>query len=257
MEGTAIERPTVIEATSNGAGGMPASAVNAKLYGVPGSAPTFSAELMLMHKGIQYRRVNLIGGLHRRRLRSKGFPGITVPALVLNGELVQTNRAIARALDQVVPDPALFPRSPAGFAEVDEAERFADEILQPAVRRIVIWSLGHDPDSVRSHPDNGRLMIPRSAWLRALMMPRVYRMWKIDEAIVRADLEQLPHTLDRLDRYIAEGILDNPRLTAADFETAPLIAALMGVADLGAEIGSRPVGAHAARVMPSWARTYH
>src|SRR2546421_10856423 len=247
MDQTAVETTAGIDVASNGHGGLPASAVQAKLYGLPGSAPSFAAELMLMHKGIQYRRVNMIGGLHRRRLRSKGFPGRTVPALVLNGQLVQTNRAIARALDHLVPDPPLFPRSPGGRAEVEEAERYADEVLQSTVRRIILWSLGHDPDSVRPHPSNGRLSIPRSSWMRAWMMPRVYKMWEIDEAIVRVDFERLPHILDRLDSFVTEGILHNPRLTAADFEAAPLIAALMGIADLGAEVGSRPVAGLARR----------
>jgi glutathione S-transferase len=229
---------------------LPASDVRAKLYGLPGSAPSFSAELMLMHKGIQYRRADMVPALHRRRLRSKGFSGITVPALVLNGERVQTNRAIARALDELVPEPPLFPGSPGGREEVEEAERYADEILQPAVRRIVIWSAGHDPDSVRFHPSNGRMRIPRSGWLRRRLMPRVYKLWDIDEAIVSVDFQRLPHMLDRLDAFVGEGILDNCRLTAADFETAPLIAALMGVADLAAEIGSRPVAQLASRVMP-------
>ena len=252
MEPTAVESHVIdFERAANGLRAMPASEVKAKLYGVPGSAPTFSAELMLMHKGIQYRRVNLLPGVHRRRLRRKGFPGITVPALVLNGDRVQTNRQIARALDRLIPDPPLFPTSAGGRSEVEEAECYADEVLQPAVRRIVIWSLGHDPDSVRPHPSNGRLAIPRSARLRRRLMPRVSAAWKIDVAIVRVDLERLPHMLDRLDSYVAEGILDNPRLTAADFETAPLIAALMGVADLGAEIGSRPVAELASRVMPA------
>jgi glutathione S-transferase len=251
MEPTAVE-PKVIdfEAEANGDRTIPAGELKAKLYGVPGSAPTFSTELMLMHKGIQYRRVDLIPALHRRRLRSKGFPGITVPALVLNGEHVQTNREVARALDRLVPDPPLFPRSAGGRTEVEDAERYADEVLQPAVRRIIIWSVGHDPDSVRFHPSNGRMRIPRSAWLRERLMPRVYRAWQIDEAIVRVDFERLPHILDRLDAYVADGILDNPRLTAADFETAPLIAALLGVADLSAEVGSRPVAGLASRVMP-------
>src|SRR5882724_7714161 len=125
-----------------------ASAIDAKLYGVRGSAPSFSAELMLLHKGIQYRRVNLIPARHRKRLPAKGFPGGTVPALVLNGERVQTNRAIARALDELVPDPPLFPADPAIRADVEEAERFGDEVLQPAVRRMVLWSMTQDPDSV-------------------------------------------------------------------------------------------------------------
>ena len=75
----------------------------AKLYGIRGSAPSFSPELMLRHKGIPYRRVNLIPDRHRKTLPAKGFPGRTVPALIVAGRRAQTNGAIARLLDEIVP----------------------------------------------------------------------------------------------------------------------------------------------------------
>jgi glutathione S-transferase len=228
----------------------PASAINAKLYGLRGSAPSFSAELMLLHKRIQYRRVNLIPARHRKRLPAKGFPGGTVPALLLNGQRVQTNRAIARALDELVPDPPLFPADPTIRADVEEAERFGDEVLQPAVRRMILWSLTQDPDSVRPHPANGRLLVPRNAWLRRRLMPRVFKLWGITDEVARRDFEALPVMLDKLDGYVVDGVLNGPCLTAADFEIAPLIGAVMGIGDLGAEIGQRPVAALAGRVLP-------
>jgi glutathione S-transferase len=231
---------------------MVASAVKAKVYGVRGSAPSCSAELMLLHKGIHYRRANLIPMQHRKRLRAKGFPGGTVPALVLNGRRVQTNRAIARALDEVVPEPPLFPEEPALRAAVEEAESFGDEVLQPATRRIVLWSMNRDPDSVRPHPANGRLLVPRSAWLRRRLMPRVFEEWGITDEVVERDFGALPVMLDKLDLYVAEGFLDGPRLNAADFQIAPLIGALAGIGDLGDEVGRRPVAALVARALPRW-----
>lgn len=229
---------------------LPVNDVRAKLYGLRGSAPSLSAELMLLHKGIQYRRVNLIAMLHRKRLPRKGFAGGTVPAMKLNGHRVQTNRAIARVLDELVPEPGLFPEDPALRAEVEEAERFGDEVVQPATRRMIIWSFNQEPDSVRFHPANGRLNIPRSAWLRDRMMPRVFEIYGVTETVIREDFESLPAWLDRLDRYLADGVLDAPRLSAADFEIAPLIGALMGIGDLGAEIGRRPIAALHNRVLP-------
>jgi glutathione S-transferase len=232
--------------------GIPASEVKAKLYGVRGSPPSASAELMLHHKGVEYRRVNLIAMLHRKRLPRKGFPGSTVPALVLNGRRVQTNPAIARALDEQVFGPPLFPEDPDLRAKVEEAERFGDEVLQPATRRMVFWSFVHDPDSVRFHPTNGKLLIPRNSWLQARVMPKVFETYGVTESVVREDFDRLPSRLDRLDRWVAEGVLDNPRLTAADYEIAPLIGALIGVGDLGAEIGKRLIAGLPARALPRW-----
>jgi glutathione S-transferase len=230
--------------------GTPATAVKAKLYGLPGAAPSFSAELMLLHKGVRYRRVNLIAGLHSRTLPARGFPGRTAPAAVLNGERVQTNRAIARALDELVSDPPFFPSDPMARADVEEAERFCDEVLQHAVRRMILWSLTRDPDSVRPHPALGPLAVPRNAWLRARLMPRVFKTYCITGATVGEDFKALPVMLDKLDGYVADGVLDCRRLTAADLQIAPLIAALSGIDDLGAEIAWRRVAALASRVMP-------
>jgi glutathione S-transferase len=230
--------------------GVPASAVEAELYGVRGSAPSFCAELMLRHKDIHYRRVNVVAGRHRRTLRARGFPAGTVPALVLNGRLLQTNRAIARALDELVPDPPLFPADPAARARVEEAERFIDEVFQDATRRMIIWSTFRDPDSVTPHPANGRIPIPRSSWRRAWVRPLAFRLYGITAAVIRNDFATLPAMLDKLDGYVADGVLNGPQLTAADLELAPIIAALMGIGDHGRTIDERPMAALVSRVMP-------
>ena len=220
------------------------------LYGVRGSAPSFCAELMLRHKGVDYRRVNVVGGRHRATLRARGFRGGTVPALVLKGRRVQTNRAIARALDETVPDPPLFPADPPARARVEEAERYIDEVLQEATRRMIIWSMFRDPDSVTPNPSNGRVPVPRSRSRRAWARPLAFRLYGITAAVIRDDFATLPAMLDRIDGYMADGVLDGPQLTAADFELAPVVAALMGIGDNGSKIGERPVAALVSRVMP-------
>ena len=49
---------------------------------------------------------------------------------------------------------------------------------------------------------------------------------------------------------MADGVLDGPQLTAADFELAPVVAALMGIGDNGPKVEQRPVAALVSRVMP-------
>jgi glutathione S-transferase len=231
--------------------GRPAGSVKAKLYGIRGSAPCFSPELMLRHKGIPYRRVNLIPDRHRKRLPAKGFPGSTVPAMLLNGRRVQTNRAIARALDEIVPEPRLLPADRTARANIEAAELFGDEVFQQAVRRIVLWSLVNDPDSVTPDPAIGALPIPRNAWLRRRLTRESFGVFGITDAVVRDDFNALPKMLDRLESYIAEGALNGPDLNAADFEIAPLIAALLGVSHAATNVVESPVAMLASRVMPS------
>jgi glutathione S-transferase len=223
----------------------------AKLYGIRGSAPSFSPELMLRHKGIPYRRVNLIPDRHRKRLPAMGFPGSTVPALVVDGRRVQTNRAIARALDEVVPEPRLLPVDRTARADLEAAERFGDEVFQQAVRRIVLWSLVNDPDSVTPDPSIGALPIPRNAWLRRRITRRSFRVFGITDAVVGDDLKALPAMVDRLEHYMDQGVLDGPDLNAADFQIAPLLAALLGATYAAPDVADRPAARLARRVMAS------
>jgi glutathione S-transferase len=74
--------------------------VRAKLYVILGSHAARTGILMLEHKGIPYRTRTIPTG-SQRLLRLRGFPGGTVPALVIDGRRVQTNLAIARALDRI------------------------------------------------------------------------------------------------------------------------------------------------------------
>jgi glutathione S-transferase len=236
---------------SHAPGGRPADAMEAKLYGFKGAAPSLSGELMLRHKGVPYRRVNLIWFRAHRSLPRKGFPGRTAPALLLDGRPVQTNRAIARALDEAVPEPQLFPADPVERWHVEGAESFADEVLQHATRRMFLWSSTRDPDSVTPHPAIGRMPIPRNSWLRALAMRRPFEHYGITDAVVREDFDALPEMLDKLDAFVADGVLNGPEPNAADLQIAPLIGALMGIGDLGAEIGRRPVAGLATRLLPA------
>lgn len=59
--------------------------MKATLFAVPASHPSLAAELMLRHKGVDYQRVDLVTALHRGLVRALGFPGVTVPALRIEG----------------------------------------------------------------------------------------------------------------------------------------------------------------------------
>ena len=223
--------------------------MKARLFGLPGSAPSYSGELMLKHKGIPYRRIDLVPGWHRRMLVARGFPGRTVPALELEGRRVQSNRAIARALDELVAGRSLLPASPELRSRVEEAERLADEVLQPLTRRLVIGSLARDPRSVRAHRAIGRLPIPRGSWLRSRLMRPSLRLYRVTEDQLSRDKSELPALLDRFDEYLEAGLLGGAELTAADLQVAPLVAALWGVRELETELRGRPVAALAPRVL--------
>src|SRR5215207_10233662 len=83
--------------------------MRAILFGIPASHPTLAGQLMLDHKGVEYRRIDLVSGVHRPILRALGFPRNTVPAIRLDGARLQGTTEIALALDALLPREAAVP----------------------------------------------------------------------------------------------------------------------------------------------------
>jgi glutathione S-transferase len=92
-----------------------------KLHVVAGSHPCACVEAALGIKAVAYRRVELPVLVHRvaQRLRY-GEP--TVPGLSLeDGENVVGSVAIPRRLEELVPEPPLYPGDAAGGERVEAA----------------------------------------------------------------------------------------------------------------------------------------
>ena len=96
--------------------------MNATLFGVPASHPSLAAELMLRHKRIGYRRIDLVSAAHGLLVPALGFPGRTVPALRLGAARLQGTTQIALALDALRPEPSLFPHDPERRRAVEQAD---------------------------------------------------------------------------------------------------------------------------------------
>jgi glutathione S-transferase len=225
----------------------------AKLYVIPASHPCRAAMLMLEHKRVPYQRVVLETTLHPFTVRARGFPGRTVPALRIDGRRVQTNRNIARFLDQLQPDPPLFPAQPDARELVEEAERWGDEVLQPTARRIALGAVIRDGlDGLEDRGDGGSLgyVLYKRAWVRERMMPLIGRHFRVTEEKQREDLAALPGLLDRVDGWLEAGVLGGDQLNAADFQIAPSISLLLYVCDLRPQIEARPAAAFAQRLIP-------
>jgi glutathione S-transferase len=228
--------------------------MTATLYAIPASHPSYAAELMLQRKGVEYGRIDLPQWFHRALLRGLRFRRGTVPALVLDGRRVQTTRAIARALDRVRPDPPLVPVDPGRRARVEEIEAWADADLQQLARRLVWWALRRDGSPVPSYLEGARLILPRR--LVMPLAPAIIRILARDngstDAAVRADLAALPGFLDRIDGWIAEGVLGGPEPNVADFQVATCLALLMSHEDLRPAIEHRPGGELSRRLAPGY-----
>ncbi len=109
-----------------------------KLYVVHGSHPCAAVEKALELKRLDYSVFEWPPPAHIVGQRIL-FGRRTVPALRIDGEKVQGSRPIIRRLDELVPEPPLFPSDPAARARVEEAERWGDEVFQPVAREL-IWA---------------------------------------------------------------------------------------------------------------------
>jgi glutathione S-transferase len=228
--------------------------VKVRFYSIPGSHPAMAARLMLEAKGVEYKRTDLLSPFHRPVMRAAGFPGNTVPAVNADGRRVQGTRAIAEWLDEVRPDPPLFPADPERRRAVEEAERWGDQDLQSRARRITWWAMEKDPSGVESFLQGARLGLPLPVLVKTAR-PAIWsaaRANHVTEESARTDLAALPGVFDRVDALLADGTIGGEELNVADYQIAASVRVLMTFDDLRPSLEARPAGRHALRVVPDF-----
>jgi glutathione S-transferase len=244
------------------------------VYVIPGSHACRSATLMLDRKGVPYRTVEFVTLTHPLLARLHGFDaggqtraagsrrsfGVrlgdrlgTVPALAAGHERISTNHGIARFLDDRHPDPPLLPADPARRASVEEVERWANETLQMAARRLALAATVRDPAGMSRAGADGRLgylLYPQER-LRRLIIPQIGR--RVFAAHGRADAEllaELPGLLDRIDAWIEAGLLGADEPNVADLMVAPSLALILYRPDVASLFEGRPALELVDRLLP-------
>jgi glutathione S-transferase len=225
-----------------------------RLYVMPGSHPCAAVEATLRLKGIDFDRVDLLP-VSQLLVGPLRYGGATVPGLRIDGKRLVGSRAIMRYLDALAPDPPLLP--PAGdpmYARVLEAERWGDEVLQSVPRRIIDAAFLRRPATIESYAGDARLPLP---WpLMRAALPLTARLMAIrnkarDEA-ASGDVAGLPRQLQRIDEWIAEGLLGGEPPNAADLQIGSSIRLLLTIGDVRPLIEARPA-ATLARYFPPMA----
>jgi glutathione S-transferase len=227
---------------------------DAKLYSIPGSHPAMAARRMLELKGIPYKRVDLMPVISRGALKVLRFPSNTVPSLAINGRKLTGSRDIARELDRVRPDPPLYPAEPEQRVAVEDAERWGEEVLQPAIRRILWNALKRNRAPMASYAEGAKLGIPIGLAVKTggPIVAAAGRMNSADNEAVRHDLAALPGWVKRIDDWIAEGVLGSDPPNAADIQIGASLRLAMTLDDLQPAIASRPAGELAMRAVPDF-----
>jgi glutathione S-transferase len=231
--------------------GYAMSTTAAKLYVLPGSHPCAVVEVAMQMKSIPFERVDLLPG-SQVLIGPLRYGGSTVPGLRIDGERLVGSRAILRRLDELVPDPALLPApGTSSYAQVLDAERWGDEVLQSMPRRVLYLAFLSRPEAMLSYAVDAKLPLPIGLMRPAL--PLTARLMAIKnkarEEAVRADLAALPSQLDRIDGWIADGLLGGEQPNAADLQIGSTIRLLLTVADVRPLIAGRPA-AELARYFP-------
>ena len=212
----------------------------AKLYVLPASHPCDVVAAAMKLKGIEYERVDLLP-MTQRAIGPLRYGGTTVPGLRINGERLVGSRAILRRLDALVPDPALYPAELERRKPVLEAEAWGDETLQSIPRRIVDAIFIRKPRAMENYAGDARLPLP--LWLLRPAAPAVARLMAAvnhaSDERVQADLVALPGHLDRIDAWIAEGLLGGSQPNAADLQIGSSVRLLESLGDVAPLIAGR------------------
>jgi glutathione S-transferase len=192
-------------------------------------------------KGIAYRRVEWPPTMHipMQRLR---FGQGTVPGLKIDAEKVIGSRRIMARLDELVPDPSLYPADAEARRRVEEADRWGDEVLQALTRRLTWWTLRRRSGVILSYAEDSQLPFP--GFVTKGLTPAISRIeWRINDVSdwsARRDLETLPTHLDQVDAWILDGRLGTEQPNAADLQIGASIALLRTMQDVRSLIGGRP-----------------
>jgi len=226
--------------------------MKATLWQIPGSHPCEAVEKAMLAKGFEVKKVNLLPGMHKPVQRLM-FGQATVPGVVFDGERVVGSRRIMQRLDQLVPEPALYPADPAARAAVEEAELWGDDVLQAAVRRL-LWAVArHAPKKVLTglaDPEQLPIPLPIAMASAVPMVKMEMKIHGVTPESAKADLKALPALVDHVDALIADGVIGGESVNAADLQVLSSIRLLDAIGDFKPLLAGRPCHAAAFRVFP-------
>jgi glutathione S-transferase len=226
----------------------------ATLFVVHGSHPCATVQRALERKGVEHRVIEWPPAAHAL-LQTLLFQRRTVPAIRFDdGERVVGSRAILRRLDERLPSPALLPADPAARERVLAAEAWGDAVLQSIPRRVLWFALDRKPQAIPTFQEHSRLPMPTAAvpFVAPLIIAAEHRLNRVNEASVKADLQDLPAHLDRIEGWLADGTLGGPEANAADLQIAASLRLLMTIQDLRGPLEARPAGQLALRLFPEY-----
>jgi glutathione S-transferase len=213
---------------------------------------TVDAALRL--KGLEFERIDLAPGTHNEEMEKiYGEGSRTVPGAVIDGEPVHGSRQILARLEQLSPEPALYPE-PITDA-VREAERWGDAELQDLGRRLPWGALHFRPEAMGTF-GGGEPLDPAGTDFAIRYVDASWKYHRISAERLAEDLAGLPAKLDHIDQLAGDGIIGGDQANAADLQIGATLRVLLTLGDVaplietgpGAEIARRWFGEYAGSV---------
>jgi glutathione S-transferase len=217
------------------------------LHAVPPSHPCMTVALALELKGLEYERVDFP---HTERLERMqeiyGEGNSTVPGVLIDGEPVHGSRPILARLEEIVPQPTLFPSE-----EVREAERWGDEELQDLGRCLPWGAMQFRPESMGTFAGGEPLDGPGTDF--ALKFVRAtWRYHGITAARLHDDLAGLPAKVRHIEELADAGVIGGEQPNAADLQIGATVRVLLPIADLRPLLAGTAAERIAMRLFPDY-----
>ena len=224
--------------------------MRATLFGIASSHPSLAGQLMLEHKGIEVRRIDLVPGVHRAVLQDARVSGGDRA-----GDQDRRGQGAGHAPDRARAGRAASRAAalPARSARTGARSRRR----RPGATRCC--SRCHVGSSGRASSATGRSSRPisraRSSGIPVSVAARTAppiavlarRLNRATDENVQRDLAALPGLLDHVDELIERGVIGGAERNAADYQIATSISLLLTMDDLRPMIEDRPAGQARAR----------
>jgi glutathione S-transferase len=210
-----------------------------------------TADAALRLKGLEFERIDFVPGEHIEQMAAiYGEGNTTVPGLTIDGEAIHGSRAILARIEQLEPEPPLYPEPIADA--VRQAERWGDEELQDLGRRMPWGAMHFRPEALGTYGGAGPLD-PAGTDFAMRLIHRGWKYHRITAERLATDLAGLPEKLAHVDALVADGVIGGEAPNAADLQIGATLRVLLTVGDIAPLVESCAGAESARRWFPDYA----
>jgi glutathione S-transferase len=198
------------------------------LHALAPSHPCLTVAEGLRLKGLEFERIDFSPGEHVEKMQEiYGEGNYTVPGMLIEGDPVHGSRAILARIDQLAPEPALYPSE-----AVREAERWGDEELQGLGRSLTWGAMHFRPEAMGTFRVGGEPLDGPGTDFAIGYLRGTWKYHKITAARLQDELVGLPAKLAHVEQLADEGVIGGTQPNAADLQIGATLRVLLSVGDL-------------------------